>query len=239
MLEGHEFDLQTLAELFPEGDPRVVKDDEDGRYHLESSALAQYAEDHNRMAETARELLAELLGPARFHRADLGEVKVIGRFDGLGADGTTTAIVLGDGAKMREKAVASVVTAELRLHGHAERGAVTGSVTSVRPAERYRALAATHPSVAELVKLYAVQDPSWEDLYKAYEIIKDDRGDQKAVEQLGVSGRQISHFKGSANIERHARPTGRPAKPMTLPKGRQFIRDLAERWFRSLDNSSS
>jgi hypothetical protein len=79
MLEGHEFDLQTLAELFPEGDPRVVKDDEDGRYHLESSALAQYAEDHNRMAETARELLAELLGPARFHRADLGEVKVIGR----------------------------------------------------------------------------------------------------------------------------------------------------------------
>lgn len=80
---------------------------------------------------------------------------------------------------------------------------------------------------------------SWEDLYKAYEIIKDARGGQKAVEQLGVTGRQISHFKGSANLERHARPTGRPANPMALPEGQQFIRDLAERWFRTLENDGS
>ena len=37
-LEGHEFDLETLRELFRTGDPLVAQDPSDG-YYLESSAL--------------------------------------------------------------------------------------------------------------------------------------------------------------------------------------------------------
>lgn len=37
-LEGHEFDLETLRELFRAGDPLVAQDPLDG-YYLESSVL--------------------------------------------------------------------------------------------------------------------------------------------------------------------------------------------------------
>jgi hypothetical protein len=36
-LEGHAFDLETLAELFAEGDPLVAKDPQ-AEYYLESRA---------------------------------------------------------------------------------------------------------------------------------------------------------------------------------------------------------
>jgi hypothetical protein len=37
-LEGHDFDLETLGELFPKGEP-LVGQDPSGGYYLESSAL--------------------------------------------------------------------------------------------------------------------------------------------------------------------------------------------------------
>ena len=81
MLEGHEFDLQTLAELFPDGDPYVLKDDEAGWHYLESAELDPHFTDPGRMLELAERVLGRLIAVARLQPVEFGDVSLNGQFD--------------------------------------------------------------------------------------------------------------------------------------------------------------
>jgi hypothetical protein len=78
LLDGHQFDLHALAELFPDGDLRVcVHPEEAGRYCLEASELEPLFADPSEMHETATAILVRLTGAARLE----DDSCLVGRYD--------------------------------------------------------------------------------------------------------------------------------------------------------------
>jgi hypothetical protein len=244
-LEGHEFDLQMLAELFPEGDPRVVKDSE-GVYHLESSDLEKYFGDGGRILDAAEQILGPLLAAARLEHADFQDVSLASRFDRPKADGTTErSSHVTDSATARERVtVVRLAPIVARSHAYAVAVVTYPDGATVEPAKprglRYLSLMRAHPEVAELLQLLSTSDMSWDDLYKTYEIVNDATGRGKkthwALESLGYDRTEVSNFKGTVNLRRHARPTGHPQRELTLADCQHFVRDMAERWFQQLES---
>ena len=82
----------------------------------------------------------------------------------------------------------------------------------------------------------------WKDLYQVYEIVNDAtaRGQKTrwALEPLGYSKEEVRDVTGSVNLHRHARPSGRPRRELSLAECRQFVRDLAERWLQQLESGN-
>lgn len=246
-LEGHEFDLLTLAELFPDGDPRVVKDDKDGRYYLESAKLDPHFTDVGRMEEVAEEILGQLIGIARLQPSEFHDVSLTGQFDRPKVDGGRDASGhVRESWVWRERAmVASVepMAARGRLTAAAEATHPDGAI--VEPAEprghRYLRLVRAHPEVAELIRLLGTSDMSWEDLYKAYEVVRDaskqGRKPRWSLDQLGYAKTDVDNFTETANVHRHAQSSRRPKRELTLAEAQEFVRDMAERWFRQLESS--
>ena len=76
-LEGHEFDLETLRELFRAGDPLVAQDRSDG-YYLESLAL----QDTNGQLDhsAAEPLIRRINGVARAADQGVRPVNLRGRY---------------------------------------------------------------------------------------------------------------------------------------------------------------
>jgi hypothetical protein len=86
--------------------------------------------------------------------------------------------------------------------------------------------------------LYFLQrpDPSWGELYKAFEVVQ---GDVGKIEGHGwASEREITRFTRTANHQaaagreaRHARMAQIPPRdPMTLEEGRVLIRRIVSSW---------
>jgi hypothetical protein len=59
-----------------------------------------------------------------------------------------------------------------------------------------------------------------------------------SLEQLGYAKTDVDNFTLTVNLHRHARPSSRPKRELTLPEAQQFFRDMAERWFRQLDSEA-
>jgi hypothetical protein len=109
----------------------------------------------------------------------------------------------------------------------------------------YFELIATHSVVGEVLEILGGSSVSltWVDLYKVYEIIRHDVGNDKALNaKVWVTDGDISAFTASANRPdisqseaRHARMPGEPPKrTMTLAQGEDFIRRLVVAWWDSL-----
>jgi hypothetical protein len=77
-LQGHEFDLLTLAELFREGDPAVASDEEG--YCLSFTASEGLLDDGARLSDAASVLLCRVNGFARSLNSDFRPVNLTGRF---------------------------------------------------------------------------------------------------------------------------------------------------------------
>ncbi|MGW6791882.1 hypothetical protein [Streptomyces chartreusis] len=114
-LEGHTFDLDTLVELFREGDPKVSKE-EDGCY-LSSSQLDGLMDDGGRLFEAATHLLQGVTGVARVLDSSFRPVSLTGTF--VADDGTGTGrrhhVVQADTVVVRAKTVSYVVRRTSRL----------------------------------------------------------------------------------------------------------------------------
>jgi hypothetical protein len=113
------------------------------------------------------------------------------------------------------------------------------------PGPRYVQLGRTRPDVAEALAILGRADPApnWGDLYKVFEIVRENVGGQKALEKRGwVTRNEIDVFKASANRKevsgdeaRHARWRGSsPRRTMTMVEGRQMIGVLVTAWMESL-----
>lgn len=242
-LQGHTFDLEVLAELFPAGDVRVAKEGDE--YYL--TAIEMSASPTGReFYEVAPEALRRVNGLARaMHPNDYRPVELADRYEG--GDGRHH-VVQADGAETREQALPVTVVRPNAIDVRSRVGAasiVVGAgepVPQPLPGPRYLALVAQHPDAAEALAIMGVTEPNWVDLYKVFEIIR--RNIQPATIESNdwATKRQQGVFTGSANHPgvsgvdaRHARlREAPPAHTMSLQEGRQFIGDLVVLWIDTL-----
>jgi hypothetical protein len=229
-LKGHEFDLITLAELFREGDPAVAADDEG--YYLSFSAPDPLFREAGPLYEAAAVVLRRVNGVGYMLTDEFRPVNLTGRFSD--ETGQQQQVVLAEAAEARDRAFAAAV-------------AIDGHELPAPPARGpdYVQLADAQPDVAEVLDILGKANPApdWSDLYKVFEIVRDNVGGQRALEQQGwVSRNEIDVFKASANRKevsgdqaRHARWRGSsPRRTMTLVEGRQMIGVMVTAWMESL-----
>ena len=156
-LDGHDFDLERLAELFPHGDPKVVKADEG--FFLEATALDGLFHEASRMREVATLILAQFNGVARLRDAGFRRVRLLNRY--VNDSGSVhTMIDVGDEACVRDTATVVVAgTAEARLGTLNARVAVNGVVAKPEaPGASYLDLTSVNTDVAELLTLIGDAD---------------------------------------------------------------------------------
>lgn len=250
-LDGHPFDLDTLARHFPIGDSHVVVTDEG--VFLEATVLDDMFDDAGRLVDTANEHLARLNGWAVLADAGYQPVRLRNRFVRDGGP-THAHIVVGDEARVGDSlTVVAVGTTEARLGALNVTAAVDGVPMEPPPPEGPRRLAwaASNKNVDDLLALVGkAQGLSWIELYKVFEIIRDAVGGsrQDLYDKGWTTKPQLSAFTGSADHHavscihkaRHARQSGEPPKnTMTLDEAQQFIRHLAHRWLDSLPDADT
>jgi hypothetical protein len=116
------------------------------------------------------------------------------------------------------------------------------------PALDLLALADSRPVVGEVFDLVGKSQLDWIDLYKVYEIVREEGGGIEGVEKKGwATKRKQSAFTASANRKdvsgddaRHARSQSpkTPRETMTIHEARVFIRGLAVDWLRHVSAAS-
>lgn len=228
-LEGHEFDLQDLAKLLPDGETRVIH--EDDRYYLASSAIDNPS-DGESFHEVARAVLAHVNGLGRTNEPSFRPVALSGLYDD------------GDGR------IVAAATAKLELRARLTAEAEVAGAQEIIPSPTPQAgpgrvkLATSNTDVAEALTIMGQPDPlGWVAMNKVYEIIKHSLIKPDTIERLGWATKdQISAFGASANLPsvsgekaRHARPIGgTPQHSMSEAQGRQFVSRLVTSWLDAL-----
>jgi hypothetical protein len=229
-LEGHEFDLQDLAELLAEGDVRVVHDPDQDAYCLTAPEIDNPT-DGTTFYDVAQRLLPRINGIGRANKADFRPVQLTGRY----------------GSPTGQHMVAAALSSEIRFRGHAA-GFVTGPDGQPEPdppspwPDRF-ALAATHPDVAEVLEIMGrVQPLNWDDLWKVFEIIREAVRPDTIVTLTRTTAADLDSFKESANHPdvsgdgaRHARRPEQPQhRKMEIAEGRSYISNLVTQWLDSM-----
>jgi hypothetical protein len=241
-LRGHDFDLATLARLYPTGDPKIVVDD--GRTYIEATDLGPLDGDAAQLIAVASAHLARMNGRALLD-SGYRPVRLLNRF----VDGSNVHIAVSDEARMREHVAVVAVTAEARLGALVVGAATTDGVTTVPAPDgpRQLARAAAHPDANDLLTLLGNANAlDWVTLWKAMEIIRWNVGGTDAAlvatgwvnaDDLNVFGYTANNPAASGDDARHARRKLKGAIPnrtMTIEEGQAFIRDLARLWLDSL-----
>lgn len=229
-LEGHGFDLDSLVEIFREGDPVVERDD---GYHLASSAF-DGLEEPVAVKERAETLLREVNGLGRLLDPSFEPVSLSGSF--TTKDGRTSQVVSLGSARVRMRASAATVIV----------GGQPPPPPLSPPGPKYVALAAADRDVADALRFLGSPDePDWFLLWKVFEIIEHAAGDRKAMAAAGwATTADLKAFGASANLEtvsgddaRHARKakaSGRtPSRTMDLREARRFVYGLVKAWLDS------
>ena len=97
-------------------------------------------------------------------------------------------------------------------------------------------LAQRDTNVADALRQFA-RSHEWFDIYKVYEIIRDDLGSKKLNSKKFVGKTDLDLLRQTANYYRHAR-TARPSKPMTHNDARELIRRVLRHWLEEKDATS-
>jgi hypothetical protein len=225
-LEGHRFDLETLATLLPSGDVRVVEENE--KYYLSSSQLDSPPPEET-FFSVARELLTLVNGVGVLMASGFSPVALTDRYDR--DDGVH---VVGATARLAVRAQMTATATVRDAHGNPK-------PPSPPPAPAYISLAAGDRDVAEVLQLLAKPDgPSFSDLYKIHEIVEHTGPGKSAMGSAGISKAAMSRFTRTANHQaasgsesRHARSSEQPPEdPMTVGEARTMIRRLVTEWLK-------
>jgi hypothetical protein len=93
-------------------------------------------------------------------------------------------------------------------------------------------------NIAKIISLFN-NDLDWVNLYRIYEVIRDDCGGEKDLRDLcGISNSQLTQFTRTANHPEVTGITARhgslssepPTNPMLLEEARQFIKAIMDCW---------
>jgi hypothetical protein len=231
-LEGHQFDLEALGDLFSAGDPLVARDTSCD-YYVESAALQD--SDGKIDVNAAQVLIKRMNGAARAANSSFQPVSLSGRYNG--PDGSAT--VVGS---------AALVMGRMKFQATAVVTDGNGNVVSTSPpapiGPRYLKLANHDPDVADALRALGQPDPlDWYDIYKVWEIVEHAVGGSGQVQRMGwASKADINRLTASANHPgisgdeaRHARYKGSPGAnlSMTMSEAESLVRRLVAKWIES------
>jgi hypothetical protein len=224
-LEGHQFDLDHLAQLFPTGDIRVMRDGD--RYYLTSPQIDNPPAG-TKNYEVAQRLIAHVNGYGSLTHSNFRPVSLTKIYD--------------------DEAGITVVpaAAHLELRGalFAAVGVVADPSGKVEPAppppdQARFALAASNTDVAEVFEIMSHVPLKWLDLRKIHEIICRSIEPTTIVKLGWTTGNRDSTFTSSASNPAisgsdalHARPPkgNQPKRKMSISEGRQYVRELVTKW---------
>ena len=231
-IEGHPFDLETLADLFSASDPLVAKD-ASGGYYLESAKL-QDSSGHID-ANAAQALVKRINGVARAADSGFQPVTLTSRC--TAPDGSvTTLITAGGSMHLRGKFVAvSVLDSN---------GTQVPGVPLIPKGPRYVKVAYQDPDVADALRVLGQPDSlDWYDIYKVLEIVENAVGGSEKVEERGWATKaDINRLTASANhpgisgdVARQARMKAVPGAnlSMTMREAEGLVRRLVASWIES------
>jgi hypothetical protein len=221
-LEGHQFDLQELAQLLASGDTRVVRDGD--RFYLTSPEIDNPPEGVE-YYDAAEKLLVRINGLGRLSTSDFRPVALSGEC----TEGESEHLFI------------RVRPLEIRMGMGNPTVTVTNSDGNVVPdqpspwPDRF-ALAASNSDLAEVLQIMGQPEPlGWSDLYNVFEIIEHSDSRSEKMHRLpGMTKASVSRFTGTAGPRRHARPTGVHRNPMSLAEGRDFANRLVIAWMSTL-----
>jgi hypothetical protein len=229
-LQGQQFDLETLADLFREGEPKVAQEGSD--YYITSASFDDLFQDGGLLNETALSLLRHANGIARAISSGYRPVTLVGRF--TDESGGTTQVIAAASAEMRMKASAVAIV----ISGGVEQPAPP------TPGPGYMQKVASNAAVREVLEILGkpVPELDWFDLYKVYEIIRDDVGRSAIIANGWATSGEVNVFTESANRPevsgdgaRHARLPGQPSgRSMNLGEGAELVKRVAVAWLDSL-----
>ncbi len=220
-LVGHHFDLEELPKLFRAPEAAVFV--EDGRFFLESSTFEEFDSAAEVISEAA-ELLVRINGAARLAFPSFEPVSVghVYRENEAGKE-----IYVYEEALVRSREKASVVVSS------------TGEPKEVEPAplDPWIACAKRDRAVNKVLRLLALPNVGWHELYKILEVVEDE-GASDLIGGPQIPKSEISRFTQTANsylalgdAARHARErVPPPPNPMTPDNARDLILRLARLW---------
>lgn len=226
-LKGENFDLSELLEGFNSTECAVSK--KDSKYYLKSD-IFQELSDARQVLESAKEMVSRINGISRLEFQNWKNVCVSG-VSYLKDDGTENVFLSPDPivccARVR-------VSDQLTIIRNAK---VISEEPSIPRPQRLIELCSKDHVASKALRLYGLDDQSWVNLYRIFEIIEDDIG-SNMVERGWVSSKKATKFTRTANspsvIGDDARHGSEkytpPSKPMTLQDGKEFISGLLNNW---------
>jgi len=229
-LRGELFDLQELPEIFRSDELSVVEESKE--YFAKSIAFDQLTtvEAVHSLAEEKIKVMSDVL---IYHFIDFEPIKLDGSIIQITLEGERHTFALASAhARGRSRAKAT---------GKASHS--DGTIEPILPHDAViaRELAEKYIEVADVLHFFA--GGTWLDLYKAYELIWDDVGNERNLERKHwVDKDRLSSFTGTAqsrsaigNNARHARrkyimPQD---KIMSLNEAKSLLKKLINRWVQS------
>lgn len=216
-LRGRQSDLEDLTELAL---PDYSVEEENGDYYLRSTHFSSLAN-----ADDVRACAEGFLEKVRAAAA----VYELAAFKAVDVDVVTRVKPDGTSEHSGQFTAAAVIVAA--PDDRSQRFAEVRDLF---------ALAVQDKGVADALHFFL--EPSWINLYKAFEIVKDDvSGEQGIVDKGWATMRAIKRFRRTAQSRaalgddaRHASTKYTPPrKPMDSSEATSFVRSLLLRWFRS------
>ena len=233
-LVGHEFDLEDLSTQERSPDWIILK--EEGDYFLKSSAFDNL-NDAEKVREVATGILDKLNGLAKLRFGSFQPLK-IGAVSYIDDSGKRHQFVSFPSATLTMRSKLRVTATVVKPDGTVD------ASNKKQPSiiELGYSIAQKDANAAEALRIFGVFDTNWFNLYKVFEIIRDDVGGHAQLIRAGwVSEKNISRFTGTAQSSdilgddaRHARYRGGPpSDPMSLSEAKSFIKTILEQWIRS------
>jgi hypothetical protein len=229
-LVGDEFDLQELPELLASPNATVLK--EDGQYYLKSTDFDTQTGASD-ILKIATQILEAVNGAAKLHLGSFRTVQIADIVE-ISTDGKRQHFVFLEGS-LHARSKLTVSATVIKSNGTVEQE--SNHPTQI---ESWVALARHDKNVADALHFF--NEPNWFNLYKIYEIIKDDVcGEQKIIQNSWVTKTNIKLFTQTAQSRdvlgdnaRHASKKYKPPqKPMSLPEAKSLIKILLQNWLRS------
>jgi hypothetical protein len=228
---GDEADLSALAQTLTGVDVNISHD---GQSYVLMSSAFNPSLSAEAVREKGRNIADHLAGAARLALTATSPIQV-GSVYRVRDNGTRDIYVFPEpiAVQVRVFAPSIVVT-------HAD-----GTVKESHPADPVRQwllLAQNDPRVDLVLRLFAGGDLNWSNLYKVFEIVREDCGGEGAAASAGwATKKSMKLFSRTANSisavgldARHGiEKTQAPPIPMPISEARSLIKTLVHAWLRS------
>ena len=233
-LQGNTLDLQELNEILSNQDPSIIQ--ENNEFFVKSKAWDQLQEGAQ-VLENAKRLVGLLDNAAYIHFRNSSPFS-IGDIVRIDDDGQKHRMVYGEAniilGPVRLKATAIVTGLDGKPIENKQEHPI---ITTLRVSKQ-------HVQVSDALRFFRKGD--WLSLYKAYEIVRDEIGEQEIIRRKWLTKKSKKRFTQTAQSRdvlgdnaRHAsRKFKPPNEPMLIDEANAIIGDLLQKWIDYLHNKS-